>query len=167
MQLFYSSRKIAGILKSIILPFHDYFIPRLPHACKGAAILQKAPGSLQDRGAGTVIDGEGQLFCPVFMFQGIKNLKRTAPPAIDHLIGISHGKKIGASADQPVKENKLLAVTVLDLVYNDPFGRRRISNLLPQKKIGIFQQVKKGHFVLTGLFLPQQTDQIKDIVLIF
>ncbi len=80
---------------------------------------------------------------PGIYVSGYKKFETHCPSSYRSPDWISHGKKIGASADQPVKENKLLAVTVLDLVYNDPFGRRRISISSLKRRLAFSSRSKK------------------------
>ena len=67
MQFFHSGRKIAGVLKSIILASDYDPASRLPDSCKRAAVLEKTPGSFQNRGTGTVVDGKRKLLCLIFV----------------------------------------------------------------------------------------------------
>ena len=95
------------------------------------------------------------------MYQRKTGVNAAAPPAVDDLVGISHGKQSGIPPPQSIQKSQLLLVTVLHLVDDNP-GRG--NGILSKKRFPMYQQFPKSHGVAQLLLLLQRLGQLPYVI---
>ena len=155
-------RQIIGLPQGIICLADSDPAFAFPAAFESVSILFEASGGLQDPAAAAVIHGQGKLPCAIAVCQRKAGVDAAAPPSVDDLIGVPHGKKPGVRPPECIQESQLPFIAVLHFVYNDPFRRNRI---FPKKRFAVYQQIPECHGIALPLFPFQYFRQQPDIIL--